>query len=315
MGGEGGHHHGPRLRARPLRRAPLRPHGSARAGPDHRDRDDPRPLGEDRRLPRGQANPAEPSGLGPPCSSRSRATTASTRRTSRVRRCRRAGPVHRGTRWRPDDQVRPRQRRRAQRHAPAAHAPQPAVPELRLDLRRALPVRPTDVLRRVLRALEDLERRARTRSSCSGPPTTSGPPRSTSTSRGPAGARRRAPCTMARPATTCSSSRTSPASTCGAGTRGASSGRRLHHLHGRRTSSGATPSHARAIPQLAMTLDLEQRPGCVAGIVCPPQTQSMLTDWVAEYVRNTRRARRPRRGPPARSVGPACSTTRSRSRR
>lgn len=40
------------------------------------------------------------------------------------------------------------------------------------------------------------------------------------------------------------------------------------------------------IPQLPMTLDLQQRPGCVPGIYCPPQTQSMYVDWVAEYIRN-----------------------------
>ena len=41
-----------------------------------------------------------------------------------------------------------------------------------------------------------------------------------------------------------------------------------------------------AIPKLAMILDLEQRPGCAAGVACPPQNQTMLVDWVAEYVRN-----------------------------
>jgi hypothetical protein len=41
-----------------------------------------------------------------------------------------------------------------------------------------------------------------------------------------------------------------------------------------------------AIPKLAMILDLEQRPGCEAGVACPPQNQTMLVDWVAEYQRN-----------------------------
>lgn len=50
---------------------------------------------------------------------------------------------------------------------------------------------------------------------------------------------------------------------------------------------GYTITTPGAIPQLAMTLDLEQRPGCVPGVACPPQDQTMLTDWVAEYARNT----------------------------
>jgi hypothetical protein len=38
-----------------------------------------------------------------------------------------------------------------------------------------------------------------------------------------------------------------------------------------------------AIPHMAMTLDLEQRPGCWRGPVCTTQGQSMQVDWVAEY--------------------------------
>jgi Glycosyl hydrolases family 16 len=50
---------------------------------------------------------------------------------------------------------------------------------------------------------------------------------------------------------------------------------------------GYTITTPGAIPHLPMTLDFEQRPGCVPGTACPNQSQSMLTDWVAEYVRNT----------------------------
>jgi hypothetical protein len=37
-----------------------------------------------------------------------------------------------------------------------------------------------------------------------------------------------------------------------------------------------------------MTLDFEQRPGCVPGLACPSQNQTMLVDWVAEYAPNAR---------------------------
>jgi Glycosyl hydrolases family 16 len=42
------------------------------------------------------------------------------------------------------------------------------------------------------------------------------------------------------------------------------------------------------VPKLAMTLDFEQRPGCVPGLACPSQNQTMLVDWVAEYAPNAR---------------------------
>jgi len=41
------------------------------------------------------------------------------------------------------------------------------------------------------------------------------------------------------------------------------------------------------IPQLPMTLDLQQRPGCAPGVLlCPPQAQTMYVDWVAEFTQN-----------------------------
>jgi hypothetical protein len=41
---------------------------------------------------------------------------------------------------------------------------------------------------------------------------------------------------------------------------------------------------ASEIPNLAMTLDLTQQTWCSSGWACPASPQSMLVDWVAEYV-------------------------------
>ena len=49
---------------------------------------------------------------------------------------------------------------------------------------------------------------------------------------------------------------------------------------------GYTLTTPGTVPQIPMTLDLQQRPGCVPGAYCPPQDQSMLVDWAAEYNRN-----------------------------
>jgi hypothetical protein len=49
---------------------------------------------------------------------------------------------------------------------------------------------------------------------------------------------------------------------------------------------GTTLRTPGTIPRLAMTLDLQQRPSCTSGLACPNQNQSMLVDWVAEYIRN-----------------------------
>lgn len=48
---------------------------------------------------------------------------------------------------------------------------------------------------------------------------------------------------------------------------------------------GTTLRTPGTIPQLPMTLDLQQRPQCPPGAGCPNQNQSMLVDWVAEFVR------------------------------
>jgi hypothetical protein len=40
-----------------------------------------------------------------------------------------------------------------------------------------------------------------------------------------------------------------------------------------------------AIPNVPMTLDIQQRPGCSLGPVCTVRDESMLVDWVAEYTR------------------------------
>jgi Glycosyl hydrolases family 16 len=54
---------------------------------------------------------------------------------------------------------------------------------------------------------------------------------------------------------------------------------------------GTTLTAPVLIPQLPMTLDLQQRPGCpsyeTVNQACPPQDQAMYVDWVAEYARNT----------------------------
>jgi hypothetical protein len=39
------------------------------------------------------------------------------------------------------------------------------------------------------------------------------------------------------------------------------------------------------IPRVPMTLDLQQRPGCVPNVPCPSQDQAMYVDWVAEYAK------------------------------
>jgi beta-glucanase (GH16 family) len=53
---------------------------------------------------------------------------------------------------------------------------------------------------------------------------------------------------------------------------------------------GATITTPAVIPHLAMTLDLQQRPGCPSGSnfasTCPSQDQAMYVDWVVEYARN-----------------------------
>jgi len=48
---------------------------------------------------------------------------------------------------------------------------------------------------------------------------------------------------------------------------------------------GKTLTTPDTIPQLAMNLDLQQRPGCPTSfeVACPPQGQTMYVDWVAEY--------------------------------
>ena len=49
---------------------------------------------------------------------------------------------------------------------------------------------------------------------------------------------------------------------------------------------GTTLRTPGTIPHLPMTLDLQQRPECAQGEVCPDQHQSMFVDWVAEYSPN-----------------------------
>jgi hypothetical protein len=48
---------------------------------------------------------------------------------------------------------------------------------------------------------------------------------------------------------------------------------------------GETLTTPDVIPQIPMTLDMQQRPGCPAGLSqpCPSQNQAMYVDWVAEY--------------------------------
>jgi hypothetical protein len=53
---------------------------------------------------------------------------------------------------------------------------------------------------------------------------------------------------------------------------------------------GSTLTTPGVIPQLAMNLDLQQRPGCPPSSSfgpCPSQDQAMYVDWVAEYARTT----------------------------
>ncbi len=56
-------------------------------------------------------------------------------------------------------------------------------------------------------------------------------------------------------------------------------------VDGKVWGSYSDPSNPGAIPDVLMTLDLQQRPACAVGPQCPAANVSMLVDWVAEYQR------------------------------